>query len=140
MFASALVLRHNDTRQSSGCKHTQPPDRCARKVSYGWSTCVGANDGRFQILTTDSGRVRGIFAAAVPTGLEGDLGQRVFDLCVALKDWSDSRQARRKGRKVSFPRFLSPGAVSVSPSARRLVAYPPIRSESGHPCYTGANL
>jgi putative transposase len=31
----------------------------------------------------------------------------IRDLCTALKNWSDSRAGKRKGRKVGFPRFRS---------------------------------
>ena len=31
----------------------------------------------------------------------------IADLCVALKNWSDSKSGKRKGRKVGFPKFRS---------------------------------
>ena len=58
----------------------------------------------------------------------------IADLCVALKNWSDSRQGRRKGRKVGFPKFrcrhkdqarvrFTTGAIRVEPD-RRTVTLP----------------
>ena len=65
----------------------------------------------------------------------------IADLCVALKNWSDSRSGRRAGRKVGFPRFrsrrkdqarvrFSTGSIRTEPD-RRTITLPvvgPLRS------------
>ncbi len=58
----------------------------------------------------------------------------IADLCGALKNWSDSKQGKRKGRKVGFPKFrcrhkdqarvrFTTGAIKVEPG-RRSVTLP----------------
>ncbi|MHB1525386.1 MAG: IS607 family element RNA-guided endonuclease TnpB [Candidatus Dormibacteria bacterium] len=58
----------------------------------------------------------------------------IADLCVALKNWYDSKQGKRKGRKVGFPKFrcrrkdqarvrFTTGVIRVEPD-RRTVTLP----------------
>jgi putative transposase len=58
----------------------------------------------------------------------------IADLCVALKNWSDSKKGKRKGKRVGFPKFksrrkdqarvrFSTGAMRVEPD-RRTIALP----------------
>ena len=55
----------------------------------------------------------------------------IADLCVALKNWADSKSGKRTGRKVGFPRFrsrrkdqarvrFSTGAIRVEPDRRTI--------------------
>lgn len=61
----------------------------------------------------------------------------IADLCSALKNWSESKSGKRKGRKVAFPAFksrrkdqarvrFSTGAIRVTPD-RRTVTLPVVR-------------